>query len=61
VRGEIKVEDIPTTKTSQQQYAEVASPANLGVCIKSSKLKEFVPILKKMDAKKKTSEGTTDM
>jgi hypothetical protein len=51
VRGEIKVEDIPTRKTSQKQYTEVVSPTNLGVCIKSSKLKEFVPILKKMDAR----------
>jgi hypothetical protein len=61
VRGDIKVEDIPTTKTSQQQYAEVASPVNLGVCIKSSKLKEFEPILRKMDTNKKTSEDTIDI
>ena len=49
VQGDIKVEDIPTT--SQRQYAEVVTPANLGVCIKSSKLKEFEPILRKMSGK----------
>jgi hypothetical protein len=49
MQGDIKVEDIPTT--SQRQYAEVVTPANLGVCIKSSKLKEFEPILRKMAGK----------
>jgi hypothetical protein len=42
--GDIKVEDIPT---AQREYAEVRTPANLGIVIRANKLSEFEPILRR--------------
>ena len=57
VHGDIKEKDIPT---AQRQYAEVVTPANLRVIVRASKLREFEPILRKMVAKQKMAESTTD-
>ena len=51
-------EEIPT---SQGDFPELLPSVNLGIVIKSSKLHEFIPILREMADKKKTSTKHNDI